>query len=243
MSNFSADSARTASQAGSSLESTIQQLSSESLKLRLAAVKALAEAGEAGELSLIDFLRSRPQPEPALGKAHQLLSCSHSPLVQSFLENELAEGIVPLISARSIDYSELQHLLVRQAYEAADRLTLQKLCELAGADAIKRKWVYFTEVDSFPIEDLRTIDQLWRIYSEDRFGFSQQREIWLSTGRSWDQLWNRLAWRSGSAWTRYPGEFVWDLSAPVGHLPLTNQLRGVRMMESLLSHPAWQRSD
>jgi hypothetical protein len=29
------------------------------------------------------------------------------------------------------------------------------------------------------------------------------------------------------------------LTAPVGHLPLSNQLRGVRVMEALLCHPAW----
>ena len=42
-------------------------------------------------------------------------------------------------------------------------------------------------------------------------------------------------------WTRYPGSFTWSLEAPEGHLPLVNQLRGVRLMDALLSHPALQR--
>ncbi|MEM9904683.1 MAG: GUN4 N-terminal ARM-like repeat domain-containing protein [Cyanobacteria bacterium P01_D01_bin.44] len=243
MTHFSADSAAASPQAADPLVPILQQLSSESLKQRLAAVDQLLVAGEAGILALIDFLRSAPAeaaPQITAGKAHQALYRSNSPVAQSFLETELAAGVVPLTSANGVDYQELMQLLVSQAYETADRLTLQKLCELAGPDAVKRKWIYFTEVDSFPIVDLSTIDTLWRVYSEDRFGFSRQREIWFGTGRNWEQLWDKLAWKSGNIWTRYPSEFVWDLSAPIGHLPLSNQLRGVRMMESLLNHPAWE---
>ena len=39
-------------------------------------------------------------------------------------------------------------------------------------------------------------------------------------------------------WTRYPGSFCWSLDAPDGHMPLINQLRGVRLMDSILRHPA-----
>ncbi|MEO0456251.1 MAG: GUN4 N-terminal ARM-like repeat domain-containing protein [Cyanobacteria bacterium P01_A01_bin.114] len=246
MTNFSADAAPP--QAADSLVTLLQQLSSESLKQRLAAIDLLLAEGEAGILGLIDFLRASsinasPRerlPDVAAGKAHQALYRSSSPVAQSFVGAELSAGVVPLVSDINLDYRELMQLLVNQAYEAADRVTLQKLCELAGPDAVKRKWVYFTEVDAFPSIDLKTIDTLWRVYSEDRFGFSRQREIWLGSGRSWERLWDKLKWKSGNIWTRYPGEFVWDLSAPVGHLPLSNQLRGVRMMESLLCHPVWE---
>jgi hypothetical protein len=241
MSNFSADSSVVSSQPVADLETLIRQLQSDSLKGQLAAVQELAQAGEAGVLPLIDFLRRRQpdDPQAAEGKAYQRLSQSLSPVARAFLENELPTGIVPTESSQAVDYSQLQQLLIRQDYESADRLTLEKLCELAGPEAVKRKWVYFTEVDRFPIADLRIIDRLWRVYSEDRFGFSKQREIWLSVGQNWEQLWDRLAWKTGNRWTRYPNEFVWDTSAPLGHLPLSNQLRGVRMMESLLRHPAW----
>ncbi|MEO8890989.1 MAG: GUN4 domain-containing protein, partial [Coleofasciculaceae cyanobacterium] len=33
--------------------------------------------------------------------------------------------------------------------------------------------------------------------------------------------------------------FIWDLSAPRGHLPLSNQLRGVRPFAALMGHRAW----
>ncbi len=43
---------------------------------------------------------------------------------------------------------------------------------------------------------------------------------------------------AGKLWTRYPGSFCWSLDAPDGHMPLINQLRGVRLMDSILRHPA-----
>ncbi|MFM7652688.1 MAG: GUN4 domain-containing protein, partial [Vulcanococcus sp.] len=57
-------------------------------------------------------------------------------------------------------------------------------------------------------------------------------------GNDWTRLWPRLGWKREGTWTRYPGGFTWSLQAPEGHLPLVNQLRGVRLMDSLLRHPA-----
>lgn len=146
---------------------------------------------------------------------------------------------VPLLSERGIDYSPLQALLIQQDFQAADRLTLQKLCELAGPLAVRRGWLYFTEVESFPVQDLQTVNRLWLAASQQQFGFSVQREIWLSTGKNWEKFWPKIGWKTGNNWTRYPQEFIWDLSAPRGHLPLSNQLRGVRVIAALLNHPAW----
>ena len=144
-----------------------------------------------------------------------------------------------LLSDVGIDYTTLQKLLAEQNFQAADKLTLQKLCELAGPSAIQRKWVYFTEVQQFPVQDLQTINQLWLTYSDNKFGYSVQREIWLGVGKNWDKFWSKIGWKNGNIWTRYPQEFCWDLSAPKGHLPLSNQLRGVRVIASLLTHPSW----
>jgi hypothetical protein len=155
------------------------------------------------------------------------------------------QGIAPAgdsvlaLSPGSIDYTPLQTLLSQQDFLEADKLTLQNLCELAGVGALQRKWLYFTEVNLFSIADLQTIDRLWLTYSEGKFGFSVQRNLWLGVGKNWDKFWPKIGWKTGNTWTRYPAEFIWDLSAPKGHLPLTNQLRGVRVMEALLTHPAW----
>ncbi|MBT9316038.1 GUN4 domain-containing protein [Leptothoe spongobia] len=241
MSNVSADSPTAIPLDPAQTSKLTEQLLSNNLKRQLSAVTELANTGESGISVLINFLEDVANCGPAAGRAYQLLSTSDSVAGQTFLAKTYPHGIVPLNSDRGVDYQPLQELLMAQEFEAADRVTLQKLCELAGPAAVQRKWVYFTEVDSFPVADLLTIDRLWRVYSEDRFGFSKQRELWLGLNQNWNRLWEKLAWKSGNIWTRYPGEFVWDLSAPVGHLPLSNQLRGVRMMEFLLSHAAWNQ--
>jgi GUN4-like/ARM-like repeat domain, GUN4-N terminal len=176
---------------------------------------------------------------PVVAKAYQSLYSNGPEAVRATLQAQFPQGIVPLRSDLGIDYQPLQKLLVEQDWLAADRLNNIKLCEIAGPAAVARKWVYFTDVISFPVADLRTLNALWMAHSEGKFGYSVQREIWLTVGQSWDKLWPKLNWKDGNAWTRYPGEFVWNLSAPRGHLPLTNQLRGVRVMGELLRHPAW----
>jgi GUN4-like/ARM-like repeat domain, GUN4-N terminal len=218
----------------------LNRLKSESVKNQLQLLQELATSDEAGLKVLIGFLSDRRAvPNPIDGKAYQILLTSDNPQAQEFLQTQYPQGLVPLPSQQGIDYSPLQDLLARQAFQAADRLTLEKMCELAGALAVQRKWLYFTEAEKLPTLDLQTINTLWEVYSEGKFGFSVQRELWLSTGKNWEALWGLIGWKSGNNWTRYPQEFTWDLSAPRGHLPLSNQLRGVRVISALLTHPAW----
>lgn len=221
----------------------LERLRTESLKNQLQIVAELAAAGESGLTVLMRFLQERQACTAGLieGKVYQtLVEQTNQPLVQEFLTTRFPQGIVPLRSERGVDYLPLQRLLAQQDFQAADRLTLENLCQLAGPTAVQRKWLYFTEVEKFPITDLQTIDRLWRVHSLGRFGFSVQRELWLGTGKNWDKLWPQIGWRDGNTWTRYPQEFIWDLSAPKGHLPLSNQLRGVRVIAALLTHPAWE---
>ena len=190
---------------------------------------------------LMEFLLERKSEPPTavMGKAYQVLYSADSPRATEFLQANFPTGVVPLRSDSSIDYTPLQQLLVLQEFQEADRLTLDKLCELAGETAIVRKWLYFTQVESLPVADLQTINTLWKVHSEGRFGFSVQREIWQASGKNWDKLWPLIGWKKGNNWTRYPQEFIWDLSAPRGHLPLSNQLRGVQPFSALMAHRAW----
>ncbi|WP_439342852.1 GUN4 N-terminal ARM-like repeat domain-containing protein [Vacuolonema iberomarrocanum] len=224
------------------METFLAQLRSETAKNQLRLVKEFAEKGELGLEALMQWYleRGSAKPTPVDGTLHQCLVAANTPKTQEFVQTHLANGVVELRSQANIDYTPLVTLLAEQKYEEGDRLTLAKLCELAGDAAMKRGWLYFTEVEQFPIEDLQTLDQLWHIYSEGKFGYSIQRDLWLSSGKNWEKLWPLIGWKQGNNWTRYPKEFIWDLSAPKGHLPLSNQLRGVRVISSLLTHPAWQ---
>lgn len=225
----------------------LARLSSAAPKNQPQIVQELAATGEPGLMALMQFLQERQTalqdksapPDLVAGNAYQALFQSNLPPAIEFLRSQFPTGIVPLHSDAGIDYAPLQELLAKQDFLAADKLTLQKLCELAGPAALQRKWVYFTEVEQFPIADLQTVNALWLVHSGGQFGFSVQRELWLGVAKDWEKLWSKIGWKRGNNWTRYPQEFTWDLTAPKGHLPLSNQLRGVRVIASLLMHPAW----
>jgi hypothetical protein len=153
-------------------------------------------------------------------------------------EDPFPGGWLATPSAVAIDYAPLQRHLLLQEFEEADRRTSLHLRQLAGAAAEKRGYVYFSEVAAMPALDLQSLDRLWIAYSLGRFGFSVQGRLLRLCENRWDLLWPRLGWKRDGLWTRYPSAFTWSLDAPEGHMPLVNQLRGVRLMDALLQHPA-----
>lgn len=176
----------------------------------------------------------------AAGTLVQQLVAEDDVLTEAFWQR-YPEGWLAVSSAQGIDYAPLQRALIRQEYEQADRLTSEILRQLAGPGAVKRGYVYYSEVPPMAAVDLESLDRLWLTYSQGRFGFSVQLRLLRSVAGRWELLWPRLGWKQGGIWTRYPGSFTWALEAPEGHLPLVNQLRGVRLMDALLSHPALQQ--
>jgi len=176
----------------------------------------------------------------AAGTLIQQLLVADDGLSQAF-EQRYPDGWLAVSSGQGIEYAPLQRALARQEFEEADRITSEILRQLAGPAAVKRGYVYYSEVAVFAAVDLESLDRLWVVYSQGRFGFSVQLRLLRSLAGRWDQLWPRLGWKQGGLWTRYPGSFTWSLQAPEGHLPLVNQLRGVRLMDALLQHPALQQ--
>ncbi len=155
-----------------------------------------------------------------------------------FFENDIYNNWFLTYSEREINFDKLQLNLLEQKFEEADRLTSSILRKLAGKVAEKRGYVFYSEVKNMSGKDLETIDRLWKIYSQGKFGFSIQAKLLKSVGKRYDLLWPRIGWKKDGIWTRYPSAFSWSLNAPDGHMPLVNQLRGVRLMDSILRHPS-----
>jgi len=155
-----------------------------------------------------------------------------------FFKNDIYNNWFLTYSERKINFDKLQLNLLEQNFEEADRLTSSILRELAGKVAEKRGYVFYSEVKNMSGKDLETIDRLWNIYSQGKFGFSIQAKLLKSVGKRYDLLWPRIGWKKDGIWTRYPSAFSWSLDAPDGHMPLVNQLRGVRLMDSILKHPS-----
>jgi hypothetical protein len=181
------------------------------------------------------------QDDWAAGFLIQLLLASGDEIRSGAFLSRYPKGWLAVASEAGQDYSPLQRHLMLQEYEAADGLTSEHLRCLAGEGAVRRGYVYYSEVPAMQAVDLESLDRLWLCYSRGRFGFSVQGRLLRACQGKWEQLWPRLGWKLNGVWTRYPTAFTWSLAAPDGHMPLINQLRGVRLMDALLHHPALVR--
>nr|YP_009243942.1 hypothetical protein Sdur_138 [Sporolithon durum]AMK96184.1 hypothetical protein Sdur_138 [Sporolithon durum] len=217
-----------------------------SINQQIKLVKDISHYNNKGTLDLLEFLierriKSKTPLSYIDGILFKHLYKSKSEEIQKFINENFCRGIVDLNSSFGIDYLPLQNVLLSNNFKSANKYTQMYLCQLAGLNKNNdRKWLYFTDIINLPSEDLNTIDKLWTIYSEGKFGFSIQRQIWLSNNKNWEQLWYRIGWKINNTAIRYPNEFIWDNTAPLGHLPLFNQLRGVQVLYSLFKHPVWE---
>ena len=134
------------------------------------------------------------------------------------------EPDVPLKSECGVDYTKLRDLLATGKWKEADEETTNKMLEVAGRT--EEGCLTGEDIDRFPCEDLRTIDQLWVKYSNGRFGFSVQKRIYESLGGSreydrkiWAAFGDRVGWRvNSSKWLHY-NDLKFNTKAPIGHLP------------------------
>ncbi|MEA5554236.1 GUN4 domain-containing protein [Anabaena cylindrica UHCC 0172] len=124
---------------------------------------------------------------------------------------------IELSSEKGIDYTRLRDLLAAHKWEEADKETYQVMIKAVGKKS--GEWFTSDELLNFPCQDLRTIDQLWVKYSEGRFGFSVQKEIYLSVGGKADGKYD------SDAWGKFVEKVGWkkvtyDTKSPRGHLPI-----------------------
>jgi len=148
-----------------------------------------------------------------------------------------------LESEVNMDYTALRDFLKAGDWRKAEDETRALLIRLAGEDAMKRGWVYFTEVKTISVTDFQTMDKLWRAASNNKFGYSVQKEIFSQCQKRWAKFFKQIDWVQGenNNYRKWPMEFNYSLDAPRGHLPLTNALRGTQLFQAILEHPAWNK--
>uniref|UniRef100_A0A7N0TPK9 GUN4-like domain-containing protein n=1 Tax=Kalanchoe fedtschenkoi TaxID=63787 RepID=A0A7N0TPK9_KALFE len=138
--------------------------------------------------------------------------------------------------------------LAAQDFRQADEETRRLLIALSGEAAVERGYVFFSEVQFIDSSDLKGIDDLWLKHSDGRFGYSVQKGIWEKSNRDFSTFFVRVGWMkkldtevAQYGYRAFPNEFTWELTpeTPVGHLPLTNALRGTRLLNCVLTHPAF----
>ncbi len=94
--------------------------------------------------------------------------------------------------AQKYDYSQLEDILSQSNWEEADQVTTDLILVIAN-DAYRSSITfnpkdydpnYLTEksIRALPIKELKKIDSLWQKYSDGKFGFTPQAEIWRKCG-------------------------------------------------------------
>nr|UNJ16120.1 hypothetical protein [Galdieria sp.] len=139
----------------------------------------------------------------------------------------------------SVSLLQIEDLLSKQDFKTANELTYIYLLNLRKPSLGKRSWLYFTDIKILPSDQLLCLDSLWNKYSDKRFGFSIQRKIWLKNSKNWNLFFKNIGWKNNNKLCRYPDEFIWNLNAPIGHLPLINQIRGTQILKMLFEHEAF----
>ncbi|MEA5522766.1 GUN4 domain-containing protein [Limnoraphis robusta] len=123
-------------------------------------------------------------------------------------------------------YFKLAYYLQTGQWQEADRETFNVMQGFMGG--------FSTEgLKNFPCADLRVIDRLWVKYSNGKFGFSVQKQIWIDVGgkldygedldaarRAFIKLSDQVEWRKDGEFIRGYKDLVWDSTlAPQAHLP------------------------
>jgi len=146
--------------------------------------KACELGSEAAELASV-CLQEYPRPE----KVRPMLT----PLLQDL------KAIT-----QDLTYQTLEDLLKTQKWKEADRETYRLMITAVGRE--DGQWFDHVDLENFPCEDLRTLDQLWVKYSNGKWGFSVQKRIWQECGSpkdynaGWEKFGDRVGWRKNNTW-------------------------------------------
>ena len=135
-----------------------------------------------------------------------------------------SKNIIELISGKFVDFTKLKNLLEQQKWKEADLETNKLMLKAAGLD--NKGYLSVNDIDNFPSKDLRIINQLWTRNSDNKFGFSIQKEIYQSLGgtKIYDEkIWNDfgycVGWKKGENWQHFD-KLIFSLDAVKAHLPL-----------------------
>ncbi|MBD2013820.1 GUN4 domain-containing protein [Microcoleus sp. FACHB-53] len=232
------------------LEGVKRRLASESEELRIAALKDACKYGQEGLDQVIRIAKTET------GAVHRI---ADDLLWESVDEKEKSEV--------GENYNRLRDLLVAGKWKLADQDTGDKMQKIVGVrikevlelpiyaySRNRRKQVQTSlrarvqtylepeDIKKFPCKDLRTINQLWVRYSNGRFGFSVQKQIWIEEGgkpgidheESYLKFCQRVGWRGNLGMT-------FTANAPIGHLPVGGVRYDAERIEdlgrSLISSP------
>ncbi|MDJ0845075.1 GUN4 domain-containing protein [Crocosphaera sp.] len=154
-------------------------------------------------------------------------------------QNIEIEAEIELKSEKGIDYTKLRNLLAGGKWKEANQETAKVMLQVANRES--EGYLTVEDIDHFPSEDLRTIDQLWVYYSKGKFGFSVQKKIYVDQlgGKRnynetiWFKFCDRIGWRKSGNYLRPLNNLNFDLedTTPIGYYPFYMDISNSRIIE------------
>ncbi|MBO1070147.1 MAG: trypsin-like serine protease [Dolichospermum sp. DEX189] len=99
-------------------------------------------------------------------------------------DNTTGNNISPRTESKPVTFQKLEALLKAKKWRDADLETWNSMKKLTKRE--QEGWLRLEDVKNFPRDELRKMDQLWVEYSNGKFGFSVQKQIWLDLGGKLD---------------------------------------------------------
>ena len=118
------------------------------------------------------------QPSSNTGDQSQPLSLTALSERIDRLEHKLDQALLLLTDLYR--YRKLRDLLATENWREADEETTNIMLEIMGKSSLEN--IIPDEVMNFPCSALQLLDQLWMSYSNNRFGFSIQQQIYTRLG-------------------------------------------------------------
>ncbi|MEG3969717.1 serine/threonine-protein kinase [Microcoleus sp. T2B6] len=135
-----------------------------------------------------------------------------------------------MISARGINYTKLRDFLSNKKWKEADRETWGLMCQSLSQQPGTQ--LEISQIYQLPCEDLQTVDRLWLHYSQGRFGFSVQKQIYESVKGDYIRFCDRVNWQTYNSATTL-GQIKFSQQAPIGHLPSRSWVGGIQWLRHL----------
>lgn len=176
----------------------------------------------------------KPRPIQLLNPHPSTSSRTTSPpwTRQKFLKVGIPLGIGVIgvsalgLLSQSIDYSSLESLLQARDWHGADKETKRLMLQVATWEETEQFWGS-ENIERFSCKKLHRLDDLWVKYSNGKFGFSVQAEIWQEVGspiepgnEQWQALGDRVGWRKDDKWVSNDYLVADSSLSPAGEFPM-----------------------
>ena len=180
---------------------------------------------------VVYYLTEGRNPQPPQPNSEPSRISEQTPKQTSQRTPSSPQPEIPLVTSKA-NYTRLRDLLAQGKWKKADQETTDLLLRGSNRELFLRD----EDFKNLSCEDLRTMDRLWVAYSQGKFGFSVQREIYQSLGGTseynqdvYNKFGDRVGWRKGWIWlddfrsrsepAGEEQELTFDQKANKGHLP------------------------